>query len=256
MRVALIQMDIVWGNIQQNILNAERLIDSQEADLYVLPEMWSTGYSVHPERIAEDEDTSVALKWMRQIAADKHVAICGSLAIKDAAGQYLNRHYFVTEYAVNFYDKYHLFSFAHEDVNYTAGNRHVVVEYGGLRLLLLTCYDLRFPVWSRYGRAGEYDTIVYVANWPEARQEAWDTLLRARAIENMCYVIGVNRVGMERKTTFTGGSAVIDPLGHTIVSCESSVGVRLALLHKNDVDAARQAFPVLDDRDEPDIITQ
>lgn len=249
MRVALIQMDIVWGNPLQNIQNAERLIDTQEADLYVLPEMWSTGYSVHPETIAEEESTSVALQWMKRMASEKQCALCGSLAIKDEAGHYLNRHYFVTVDSVNFYDKHHLFSFAHEDVNYTPGKQHVVVEYGGLRMLLLTCYDLRFPVWSRYGRAGEYDAIVYVANWPEARQEAWDTLLRARAIENLCYVIGVNRVGTERKTTFTGGSVVIAPLGHQIVSCESTVDTRLALLHKEDVDAARQAFPALNDRD-------
>ena len=249
MRVALIQMDIAWGNPRQNITEAERLINGLEADLYVLPEMWSTGYSVHPERIAEDEEASLALKWMKQMAVERQCALCGSLAIKDRAGRYLNRHYFVTEHAVNFYDKRHLFSFAHEHVNYTAGERQVVVTYAGLRLLLLTCYDLRFPVWSRYGRAGEYDAIVYVANWPEARQDAWDTLLRARAIENQCYVIGVNRVGSERKTTFTGGSVVIDPLGRTIVSCESRVGACLALLHKDEVDAVRQGFPALNDRD-------
>lgn len=249
MRVSLIQMNIVWGEPEENILNAEKWISEQEADLYVLPEMWSTGYSVHPERIAEEESTSKALRWMKQIANRKHCAVCGSLAIKDEVGHYVNRHYFITETSVNFYDKHHLFSFAYEDVNYTAGERHVVVEYGGFRWLLLTCYDLRFPVWSRYGRAGEYDAIVYVANWPDGRQDAWTTLLKARAIENQCYVIGVNRVGTERKTIFTGGSAVIDPLGRAIVSCESDAGAYMALLHKKEIEAVRQAFPVLNDRD-------
>lgn len=254
MRVALIQMDIAWGDVRQNILSAEQLVDGEAADLYVLPEMWATGYSVHPERIAENEESSMALQWMKRKAAEKHCALCGSLAIRDGEGRYVNRHYFVDGSSVNYYDKHHLFSYAHEDVNYTAGQRHVVVACGGLRLLLQTCYDLRFPVWSRYGMAGEYDAIVYVANWPEARQDAWDTLLRARAIENQCYVIGVNRVGMEKKTRFTGGSVVIDPLGHQIVSCESCACTRMALLHRHVVDAARQAFPALDDRDEPGLI--
>ena len=150
---------------------------------------------------------------------------------------------------MKFHDKHHLFSFAHEDKNYQAGNDHVIVEYKGVRFLLLTCYDIRFPLWSRYGHAGEYDAIIYVANWPEARQDAWDTLLRARAIENQCYVIGVNRVGVERKTTFTGGSAVIDPTGRILVSCESRAGSCQTLLDIDVIREVRQRFPVLNDRD-------
>lgn len=242
-------MDIAWGNPQENICRAESLMNQQTADLYVLPEMWSTGYSVYPEDITEKEETSAALLWMQRMAAERACAVSGSLAIRDEQNRYFNRHYFVTEDNLNFYDKHHLFTFAHEDVNYQAGGEHVVVTYAGLRFLLLTCYDLRFPVWSRYGRAGEYDAIIYVANWPQARQEAWNTLLRARAIENQCYVVGVNRVGLERKTTFTGGSAVIDPSGRLLVSCESRIGACLASLSVDEVREVRRQFPVLNDRD-------
>lgn len=249
MKVSLIQLDIAWGNPLENIRRAEQLMNEQVADLYVLPEMWETGYSAHPKDIAEDEKTSMALRWMKRMASERACAISGSLAVSDGAGRYFNRHYFVTPDDVKYYDKHHLFTFAHENINYQAGNDHVVVEYGGLRFLLLTCYDLRFPVWSRFGRAGEYDAIIYVANWPDTRQEVWDTLLRARAIENQCYVIGVNRVGTERKTTFTGGSAVVDPSGRILVSCESCVGSCLASVSIEEVKSVRKHFPVLNDRD-------
>lgn len=249
MKISVVQLDIDWGNPRENIRRAEALIDGQNADLYVLPEMWSTGYAVDPKEVAESEKASSALQWMQHIAAERACAVCGSLAIVDESLHYFNRHYFVTGESVKFYDKHHLFSFAHEDKNYQAGNDHVIVEYKGVRFLLLTCYDLRFPLWSRYGHAGEYDAIIYVANWPEARQDAWDTLLRARAIENQCYVIGVNRVGVERKTTFTGGSAVIDPTGRILVSCESRAGSCQTLLDIDVIREVRQRFPVLNDRD-------
>ncbi len=249
MTVSLLQMDIVWGSPLENISRAETLIREQTADLYVLPEMWATGYSARPEDIVADEHDSVALRWMQLVAAGRRCALSGSLAIRDARGYCVNRHYFVTPDSVARYDKHHLFTFAHEDVNYVAGDAHVVVTYGGLRFLLLTCYDLRFPLWSRYGYAGVYDAIVYVASWPAARQDAWDALLRARAIENQCYVIGVNRVGRERKTTFTGGSAVVDPSGRVLVSCESRECACRVSLDVEEVTDVRRRFPVLADRD-------
>lgn len=248
MKVSLLQLDIVWGNPDVNIEKAECLM-SHPADMYVLPEMWATGYSKHPEEVAEDEERSKALAWMRATAKERHCAISGSLAIKDKEGHYRNRHYFVTPDHVVFYDKHHLFTYANEHLHYTAGQQHLVVTYGGLRFLLLTCYDLRFPVWSRYGRAGEYDAIIYVANWPHARQYAWDTLLRARAIENMCYVIGVNRVGCEKHITFSGGSVVIDPLGHPLASCDDLEQMCTAVISPDKVLEARMSMPVLADRD-------
>ena len=249
MKASLIQMDIEWGNPHANILKAERLMGSTEAGLYVLPEMWATGYSVHPEEIAEDESESVALAWMRTTASKRQCAICGSLAIRDAQGDYRNRLYFITPDAEYYYDKHHLFTYAHEDQNYRPGKQSVVVTYQGVRFLLLVCYDLRFPVWSRWGMAGEYDAIVYVANWPEARQDAWETLIRARAIENQSYVVAVNRVGQQGKALYAGGSALVNPLGKTISACQATECACQAEIDLQALEWQRNDFPVLLDRD-------
>ena len=274
MTVSLIQMDIDYGNVDANIAKAEKMMADTRwgssggsgnggsggcvncgsgsggwADLYVLPEMWATGYSVHPEDIAEDEQDSRALAWMKKTSAERQCAVCGSLAIRDGDGLYRNRLYFVTPEGTVSYDKHHLFTYAHEDANYANGDRHTIVDYRGFRLLLLVCYDLRFPVWSRWGRAGEYDAIVYVANWPSARQFAWDTLLRARAIENQCYVVAVNRVGRERKIQYGGGSAVIDPQGITKNACQGHECTCQAEIDTSTVEIIRNDFPVLLDRD-------
>jgi predicted amidohydrolase len=204
--------------------------------------MWATGFVVQPEAIAESENASVSLAWMRKVTLTHGCAICGSLAVKTVDGTFRNRHYFVTPNSVSFYDKRHLFSYGHEDVHYTRGEQPVIVNWQGFRILLQTCYDLRFPVFSRYGRAGEYDAIIYVANWPEKRQMAWETLLRARAIENMCYVMAVNRIGQDTKCKYTGGSAIIDPLGKTINGLSSDLSLEELRLTRN-------RFRFLDDRD-------
>lgn len=256
-------MDIAWGDPKANIAKAEALMNGCEADLYVLPEMWATGFAVHPEKIAEDEETSIALTWMKAIAHERQCAVSGSLAIRDATGSYRNRLYFISPEGVTHYDKHHLFTFAGEDQHYMRGDETVVVNYRGWRLLLLVCYDLRFPVWSRWGRrrltsangsASEtaelvYDAIIYVANWPDARQEAWDTLLRARAIENQCYVVAVNRVGTERKLDFSGGSVIVDPLGRVVCACHAEEKAVMAEIEINNIKVQREIFPVLQDRD-------
>ena len=242
-------MDIASGDVEANIIKAETMIQQADADLYVLPEMWSTGFSVHPEDIAEEECSSKALAWMMSTAREKGCALCGSLAIRDGDSCYRNRMYFVTPDSVSHYDKRHLFSYAHEDSFYTRGEQTTVVSYRGIRFLLLVCYDLRFPVWSRWGRAGEYDAIIYVANWPMARQIAWDTLLRARAIENQCFVLGVNRVGQERNIIYEGGSVLIDPLGRAVNTNNTGENVCLVEIEKKDIETQRTAFPVLHDRD-------
>ena len=250
MVVTLAQMDIELGQTDVNIARADQLTTNIETDLLVLPEMWATGYSRYPEDFSEDESTSLALCWMKDIATKRGCAVCGSLPIMDASGKYFNRHYFVTPGDVKYYDKHHLFSYAHEDKGYTAGQKHVIVEWKGFRFLLQTCYDLRFPVWSRYGTAGEYDAIIYVANWPDTRQNAWDVLLQARAIENQCFVIGVNRVGVERKTHFAGGSVIIAPSGQMIEECGRGHSVCChANIERGVVDKMRSEFPVLLDRD-------
>lgn len=243
MKVSLLPLDIAWGKAEENIRRASSLMMQRPtSDLYVLPEMWTTGFCVDPQEFAEDEDRSVGLDWMRNTAARLKCALSGSLAIKDKDGMYRNRHYFVTPDSVVFYDKHHLFKHGHEDTYFTPGNKPVIATWQGMRFLLQTCYDLRFPVFARYGRAGEYDAIIYVSNWPQSRQSAWNILTMARAIENQCYVVAVNRVGDDPKTTYAGGSAIIDPKG-------AILGTDHASLSLSNLQEMRRRFRVLEDRD-------
>ena len=251
MKVTVLQLNTEWGSAAQNIERAERLIaQSPGSDLYVLPEMWSTGFAIEPSGIAEDEADSIALQWMRKAAREHQCAICGSLAIK--SGGYRNRHYFIdgrsgTE---QYYDKHHLFSYGHEDQYYTPGAGHAIVEYCGFRLLLLTCYDLRFPVWARDSDHLQYDAIICVANWPESRQNAWQVLTRARAIENQAYFIACNRVGSDATCQYRGQSAVISPIGKTLASCRPNVEESAtACLTLESLHHLREKFPVLGERD-------
>ncbi len=256
MKVALLQMDIAWDNPEENVQRAEALRALQPgADLYVLPEMWATGFATSPEGLAEQESQSVALEWMRQTARSYSCAVCGSLAVEvedEHGASYRNRQYFVTPDGISFYDKHHLFAHGHEDEHYTSGQTHTIVNWQGFRFLLLTCYDLRFPVWARYGWAGEYDAIIYVANWPQSRMDAWNVLTHARAIENQSYVIAVNRVGCDASCSYTGGSMMIDPIGRTIAACKNEAEHSLlAILSLSDLQKARARFKVLQDEDKP-----
>ncbi len=248
MKVTILQTDIAWNAPDANALRAEQLMKSAEgSDLYVLPEMWSTGFATQPEGIAETDHRSY--EWMQSIAQEKNAAVCGSVAIRDTDSTYRNRMFFVKpDGSSQFYDKRHLFAFGGENQHYRRGERRVVVEYMGWRLLLLVCYDLRFPVWSR--NMGDYDAMIYVANWPEARQEVWNALLRARAIENQCYVIGVNRVGNDPAARYVGGSVVIDAKGKTLAECPAAEETTItADLSLDDLQRFRDKFRVLDDRD-------
>ena len=252
MKVNLLQTDIAWADPQENIHRVEAMIAHTDEDtsLYVLPEMWATGFAISPEGIAEEEASSEALAWMRQTAIDRDCAISGSLAVHLTDGTFRNRHYFVTPTGTSFYDKRHLFTHGHEDRCYTAGSQAVVVEWQGWKWLLLTCYDLRFPVFSRYGRAGLYDGIILVANWPEQRQSAWEVLTRARAMENQCYVLAVNRAGSDPVTTYVGGSMVIDPIGRIVAEAEA--GRPSIVTAQPDIEKLRlmrHRFRVLSDRD-------
>lgn len=250
MKVTILQTDIVWGSPADNIRRAEALMQCTEGtDLYVLPEMWSTGFCVEPESIAEDEADSASLEWMRNTARLRGCAVSGSLAVRVSDGSYRNRHYFITPKEEYHYDKRHLFSYGNENEFFTAGSDAVVAKWKGWRLLLLTCYDLRFPVFSRYGIAGEYDGVIYVANWPEKRREAWDVLLRARAIENQCCVIAANRTGIDITSRYNGGSAVIDAMGRAIMVANEKECACTASISIDDVKNRRQRFPVLADRD-------
>ena len=253
MKVVMLQTDISWAKPEENIRHAQQLMDeAPDGDLYVLPEMWSTGFATVPDGIAEDEANSAALKWMQQTAKKRHCAISGSLAVKVADGTFRNRHYFVDGRAgeTYYYDKHHLFAYGGENNFYTPGREHAIVNYMGFRLLLLTCYDLRFPCWSRYADNQEYDAIIYVANWPSSRQSAWQLLLRARAIENQCYVIGVNRVGDDQRCHYIGASAVIDVTGRTVAQCRRGIPQALMCeIQMEELQRRREKFRVLDDRD-------
>ena len=251
MKVTLLQTNIEWAQPLVNIRRAEQLMQQQPgSDLYVLPEMWATGFATTPFEVAEDEKSSESLRWMRQTAADSHCAISGSLAVRLADGTFRNRHYMaLPDGRCPNYDKHHLFSYGHEDQYFTAGNRHTLVDYQGVRILLLTCYDLRFPLWSRFGVAGEYDLIVCVANWPDSRQQPWRVLTRARAIENQCFLVGVNRVGDDAFCHYIGESLVCDSRGETLACCGSDEQSLTVTLDFDRQTEARRRFRVLDDRD-------
>lgn len=253
MNVTILQTDIEWGNPQENIRRAQRMIDEHPgADLYVLPEMWSTGFATDPLDIAEDEPTSISLQWMKDVANQRKCAICGSLAIRTTDGIYRNRHYFINGKTgrLQYYDKHHLFTYGGENNYYQAGGSHTIVEYGGFRILLLTCYDLRFPVWSRYSDDLQFDMIVCVANWPESRQNAFHILTRARAIENMAYLVAVNRVGNDSRNHYRGCSCIVSPIGKNLVCCPPQIpSVASFSLNLESLQQKRTKFKVLDDRD-------
>ena len=241
-------MDIAWGDCQGNVRRADAMIDNApEADLYILPEMFSTGFAADPEGMAESEKGKT-VEWMRRKAVAKDAAIAGSLAIKSGE-RYFNRLYFVKpDGEVTTYDKRHLFSYAGENLHYTRGEERVIVEWRSVRIMLQVCYDLRFPVFSR--NHGDYDMIIYVASWPTSRIKVWDTLLHARALENQCYVAGVNRVGRDPNCEYCGNSLIISPYGEDLAVCGS--GEESAMMAEIDMEmlrSFRKKFPVIDDAD-------
>jgi carbon-nitrogen hydrolase family protein len=248
MEIALLQTDIAWGDKKVNLEQVEQLMNQHPgAQLYVLPEMFATGFMVGEGVVVEPADGEVH-RWMVKTATQKGCAVAGSVAVEEN-GKRHNRFYFVTpDGATWHYDKHHLFTYAGEDRLYTKGEDRVVVRYGGLRFLLQVCYDLRFPVFSR--NRGDYDVAIYVANWPTARLFAWQTLLRARAIENQCFVLGVNRVGNDPTNAYSGGTVALDPQGQTLAECrENEVDVARATLSLEALEQLRRSFPVMRDGD-------
>ena len=256
MIITLLQQDIVWGNPSANQKAAEgAMLAADKSDLYVLPEMWSTGFATEPEGIAESDGSS--LNWMKQMANRLDAAVAGSIAT-EIDGKYYNRFYFVkpanddNDNEVEYYDKHHLFTYSGEHLRYTAGERRVVVEWRGWRFLLQVCYDLRFPVFARNCAEGPdaYDVALYVASWPTSRRAPWDALLRARAIENQCYVCGVDRTGDDPACHYNGGTAIIDAYGNTVAACpDGEVSAIRVELDMDKLAAFRKKFPVLSDRD-------
>ena len=249
MKISIIQSDIIWANPEENRRRLEEKISSlPHADLYIFPEMFSTGFCTEPQKIAEEADQPGSLEWMQASAQKMQCALAGSVATR-SEGKYYNRFYFVYPdghyYA---YDKKHLFTYGGEHLTFTPGQERIIVDYKGVRILLQICYDLRFPIWARNQK--DYDMILYVASWPESRIEAWNTLLHARAIENQCYVAGVNRVGTDPSCKYCGGSVLIDPYGKTIASCKpNEEEVVSTLIDLEELEQFRKKFPVLNDAD-------
>lgn len=251
LRISMIQSHIIWEDRSENLGYYGELLRrvSGKTDLAVLPETFTTGFSMNVEALADTmEGETVAA--MKEWAAKYRMAVTGSFIVKEGE-RYYNRALFVTpEGACSFYDKRHLFRMAEEDRHFAAGDKQVIVSYKGWNICLQVCYDLRFPVWSR-NVDNAYDLLIYVANWPEARKKVWKSLLQARAIENMCYVCGVNRVGIDGKGfTYRGDSMIYDPRGKKLADAGKREEVtRTCTLRKSDLDEFRSKFPAWKDAD-------
>ncbi len=272
-----IQTQLHWEDPAANLNMLEEKIKSisSKTEIVILPEMFSTGFSMKPEQLAETMDGET-VKWMKRIAAEKKIIITGSVIINDnsfsSVGQagtvrpeYYNRLIWMLpngQYGV--YDKRHLFAYAGEDEKFSAGAKRLIASVKGWKINLLVCYDLRFPVWARQtpplneerGLGGEadnlpeYDLLIYVANWPERRIQAWKILLQARAIENQCYVVGVNRVGKDGNDIYyNGNSMVIDPMGEILYQKENGEDVFTITLQKQKLDEVRSKLPFWKDGD-------
>jgi predicted amidohydrolase len=252
---SLIQTDLFWEDKAANLdMLAKKIRGIEEyTEVVVLPEMFSTGFSMRPTEFAETMD-GPTLKWMKQLSAEKKVIIVGSLIIKgeisEEGPQFYNRLIWVLPNGeLGYYDKRHLFAFAGEDQHYTAGAKRLIASVKGWKINLQVCYDLRFPVWARQ-QGEEYDVLLYVANWPEKRNHAWKTLLTARAIENQCYTIGVNRVGIDgNNIAHSGDSLIVGPLGEVLYHCAYKEDVFTITLQKQELTTARNQFPFWKDAD-------
>lgn len=250
LRITLVQPDIVWEEKETNLRMYEQYIaeikDGRE--VVVLPEMFTTGFSMNPELLAETMDGPTVL-WMKEMAAKYRCILTGSIIIAED-GHFFNRLVWMQpDGQCGTYDKRHLFGYAKEDEHYTAGGKKLIVSVKGWRICPLICYDLRFPVWARNSPEA-YDVLLYVANWPERRSLAWKTLLQARAIENQCYTLGVNRVGTDGKGIYhSGDSTVVGPLGDIIWQESHNACVHTLTLSHAALQTVRTDLPFLKDAD-------
>ena len=258
--ITTIQTNLHWENKTANLRMLEDKLRhlEQPAEIVVLPEMFSTGFTMRPSALAEPMDGET-VNWMREMSARHKIVLAGSLAIKEEERFYNRFIWMLPNGQYGTYDKRHRFAFAGEDQFYTAGNKRTIASVKGWKINLQVCYDLRFPVWARQqvntrenGEATpEYDVLIYVANWPERRSHAWKTLLCARAIENKCYVIGVNRVGKDGNEIYhSGNSMVIDPLGEVLYHMADEEDIFTITLQKEQLENVRSKFPFWKDGDE------
>jgi len=250
LKIALVQCDLAWENPEKNRNNISHKLQelTETFDIAVLPEMFTSGFTMNTKKVAETMQGNT-IAWMKALAIKHNAAIVGSIPIVENYKVY-NRLLFVEPLGtIKTYDKKHTFSLAGEDKVYTSGNKKLLINYKGWKLCPLICYDLRFPVWSR--NSENYDVLFYIASWPKSRITAWNTLLKARAIENLSYCVGVNRVGTDGlNIEYSGNSAVYDVLGNTVTSLKpDKEQIDIIALKKTHITHNRNKFKFLDDRD-------
>lgn len=259
LKICLVQCSLVWENPEANRRHLESLLDGLEPGTHAvfLPEMFTTGFSMQAERLAETMD-GPSVRWMQQQARQRRTILCGSLIVRDQDAFFNRLLWVLPDGQMASYDKRHLFSYAGEHLKFRSGSKRLIAQVNGWRICLMICYDLRFPVWSRqaaaFGPSGDpaprYDLLVYCANWPQSRIQAWTTLLPARAIENQCYVAGVNRVGMDGLGQMhTGASALIEPTGQRIWNLDDVECLHHEVLSREHLEQVRQSYPFLNDAD-------
>lgn len=254
----LIQTQLHWEDKAANMAMLEKKIMGipERTEVVVLPEMFSTGFSMQPRKFAEGMDGET-VQWMKRIAASKKIILTGSLIIAEEEHFFNRLLWVLPDGNLGHYDKRHRFAFAGENKEYTPGHKRLIAQVKGWKVNLQVCYDLRFPVWARQHITDvpEYDVLLYVANWPERRAHAWKSLLTARAIENQCYVIGVNRVGNDGNGIFhSGDSMVIDALGNTLYQQSVEEAIHTIVLQKEPLQEIRDGFPFWKDADNFKII--
>jgi omega-amidase len=253
--ITTIQSNLIWEDKEANLQLLQKKIDSiaEKTEIVVLPEMFSTGFSMRAKDLAETMEGET-VDWMRTVSNKNGIILTGSVMIKEEE-KYFNRLiWMLPNGQYGYYDKRHLFAYAEEDQHFNSGNKRLIASVKGWKINLLVCYDLRFPVWARQkSEEGipEYDVLIYVANWPERRSHAWKTLLCARAIENQCYVVGVNRVGDDAKNIhYSGNSLVIDPMGQVLYHMAEEEDVNTITLSKEKLTEVRTKYPFLNDADD------
>ncbi|UYU46991.1 MULTISPECIES: amidohydrolase [Bacteroides] len=251
LKISIVQTDIAWENKQENLRMLREKLHALRGttEIVVLPEMFSTGFTMKSREFAEPV-SGITVRILKELAADFQLALCGSFICSERSNYY-NRAFFITPEGEEFYyDKRHLFRMGNEAEYFSAGNNKLIISYRGWNICLLVCYDLRFPVWSRNVN-NEYDLLIYMASWPQARRLAWDTLLCARALENMCYVCGVNRIGVDgNKLIYNGGSVVFSAKGEVLASVpDGEEGIETISLSLISLQQLRDKFPVWKDAD-------
>lgn len=251
--ITTIQTHLIWEDVDKNLSHLDTKINEikNNTDIIVLPEMFTTGFTMNPNQLAETQGGK-GLQWMLEKAKQKNCIIVGSISVKDA-DEYYNRLYWAKpDGSYEYYDKRHLFRMGNEHQHYSVGFKKLIVEYKGWKICPLVCYDLRFPVWSRNTKENTYDVLIYVANWPEVRSYPWKHLLIARAIENQCYVVGVNRIGEDgNNIKHSGDTSIINPRGEIISKTKANEDqLETLFLSFNYLHEFRKLFPVMMDADE------